>query len=343
MSEAPYPPAEPPADGDRTSQVPPSAAPRFSASASVPAPPPSTYGPPPNQAGAGAFGQPPFGQGAPQFGQPPAPPSAPQSGSARVGASASVPVPPAYTPNAPGNFGAPPQGYPAQSTVYGQPGGGQPGPQSPPGGQPGGGYGQGGTYAAPPGGYSGGAYGPPAGPHGPQGPGGPQGPPGPGGSPGPQGSQGPGQAGPGHGGAQGGGFYYGPQNYGQPTPEPGRGPRDKMTPTGGWPYVEQSPEPAKKSRKGITIAVIAVAVIIVVAVGGYVGLKLATKGNQFVVGACVKQGGDNSATVVDCSTAGAYRITKVVDTESGCGDTTQPSVKLTDNSATRYACLSPAA
>lgn len=115
-----------------------------------------------------------------------------------------------------------------------------------------------------------------------------------------------------------------------------------MGPTGGWPYVEGAPEAPKKSRKGVTIAVIAVAVLVVVAVGGYVGLKLATNNNQFVVGACVKQGSDNSATVVDCSTAGAYRITKVVDSETGCGDASQPSVVLRENNATRYACLAPA-
>jgi hypothetical protein len=115
-----------------------------------------------------------------------------------------------------------------------------------------------------------------------------------------------------------------------------------MTPTGGWPYVEQQGEPPKKSRKGVTIAVIAVAVIVVVAIGGYVGLKLANSNNQFVVGACVKEGSDKSATIVDCSTSGAYRITKVVDNESECGDTSQPSVTLSENNRTRFACLSPA-
>ncbi len=114
-----------------------------------------------------------------------------------------------------------------------------------------------------------------------------------------------------------------------------------MGPTGGWPYVEQPAEPAKKSRRGVTIAVIIVAVLVVVGVGGYVGLKLATKGNQFVVGACVKQDGAN-ATVVDCSTPGSFVITDVVPSGQSCPDVGLPSVTLTDsNNNTTYACLKP--
>src|SRR5215472_1538201 len=122
MSEAPYPPAEPPADGDWTGQVPPPGTPRYSASASVPNPPanqpPDPYGSFGQPAG-GQYGQPgpsPYGQPAPgSFGQPgpspygePAPGGfgQPPAGSARVGASASVP--PAGPPS---NFGAPPQGF----------------------------------------------------------------------------------------------------------------------------------------------------------------------------------------------------------------------------------------
>jgi hypothetical protein len=101
--------------------------------------------------------------------------------------------------------------------------------------------------------------------------------------------------------------------------------------------------PAKKSRRGVTVAVIAVAVLIVVAVGGYVGLKLATKGTQFTVGACVKQDGTN-ATVVDCTTAGAFVITKLADSEGQCPDPGQPWITLTDqnNKTTSVACLRPA-
>jgi hypothetical protein len=83
MSEAPYPPAEPPADGDRTTQVPPphGMAPRFSASASVPVPPagpapgPAAYASPTSQFGQGTqYGQPaPGAQFGPDgaLGQPP--------------------------------------------------------------------------------------------------------------------------------------------------------------------------------------------------------------------------------------------------------------------------------
>ena len=36
------------------------------------------------------------------------------------------------------------------------------------------------------------------------------------------------------------------------------------------------------------------------------------------------------------------QITKVVNNESDCGDATQPSVVLSDNKGTKYACLAPA-
>jgi hypothetical protein len=271
-------------------------------------------------------------------------------------------------PPAPPTFGAPPQGYPGPSNVYGQGGG-----QAPAGGNvygagpAGGNPGQGFTPDAPTSsmGQQGVAYGSPAPGGSPYGgntysPGQPQqfggqqqyggqqygGNQGFGGStygPPPGGGAQPAQA-PAPGGFGGqGGFQGGGQPYGQaPAPETNRGPRDKMAPTGGWPYVEGQPEAPKKSRRGVTIAVIAVAILVVVGVGGYVGLKLATSSNQFVVGACVKENADKSATVVDCSTSGAYRITKVVTNEGDCGDSTQPSVVLTDNKGTKYACLAPA-
>ncbi len=303
MSEPAYPPAEP-AEGDRTSQAPPSGPPRYSASASVPVPPPTsnTYG---TQGGGSGYGQPsPFGQGAPPFGQPPAQPPQGQGSGAptRVGASASVPVPPAYAPPppaAPTTYGAPPQGYPAQPGVYGQPAaptqyGTPPGTAAPPG--------PGAPPSAPPmgGGYAGGYPGP----------------------------------------GQGGGYGQ-PQPYGQP--EPARQQRgDKMVPTGGWPYVEQAEQP-RKSRKGLTITVIIVAVLVVVGIGGYVGLKLATQSeHSYAVGTCVKQDG-SGASIVDCSVAGAYRITSIVDTESGCTDASQPSLVLSTGGTRKYACLASAA
>jgi hypothetical protein len=87
---------------------------------------------------------------------------------------------------------------------------------------------------------------------------------------------------------------------------------------------------------------IVLAVLVVVGIGGFVGLKLATQGSDaFAVGACVKQSGAN-ATVVDCGQSGAYRITSIVDTENGCPDPSQPSLVLTTAGSRKYACLSPA-
>jgi hypothetical protein len=140
-----------------------------------------------------------------------------------------------------------------------------------------------------------------------------------------------------------GGTYGTPnfgQTYGQPAgdrPPPGQ-------PTGGWPYVQgDAAEPAaRKPRKGLIIALIAAAILVVVGVGGYVGWSLTTQGGGFEVGTCVKQDGTGAA-VVDCTAEGAYRITSIEDNENGCPDPNQPTLQLSGPVGSRsYACLVPA-
>jgi hypothetical protein len=293
MSEAPYSPAEPPADDDGPNQSPPQ---RYSASASVPVPPPSNQ-PPQPYGGAPSYGQPGYGPAGSygaggQIGQPPAPGQSPPTGTARVAASASVPVPPAApAPSSPPPPAAPP---PAPAAPPLPPGTyGSPSPYAPPGYGQAQGQGQG-QYGQPP--FGGGE---PAG------------------------------AAP-----MGQGAYQ--PSYGQPPP------RDPSVPTGGWPYVESAPAEERKSRKGLIITLIVVAVVLVVAVGGYVGWSLTTRGSEFVEGACVKQSGTD-AVVVDCSEAGAFQITTIADNEAGCTDPNQPTVVLTGPMGNRrFACLAPA-
>jgi hypothetical protein len=359
MSEAPYSPAEPPAEGDRTNQAPPSpnATPRFSASASVPVPPAKPQGsatPPAFGQGYGAqgldgpagqgyggqgfdgpagqgyggqgfdgpagqspMGQAPLGQ-APlgqSLGQPPA------SGSARVAASASVPSPAPNSPPspaaAPSNFGtAPPANFPAQPGTYGSPGGsgqpyGSPPAPSPYQPQPSAPQAQfnsapaPATYGAPP------ASSPPQPQYG--------------GSydrPAPMG--------------QGG---YSPGMYGQPAADPGQAGRGIQA---SWPEPEQA---KPKSRRGLIITLIIAAVVVVVGIGGYVGWSLTNRGSDFKAGACVKQSGTDSVVLADCTAAGAYKITNIVDTENGCPDANQPTLVLTERVGgnRRWACLTPAA
>ena len=153
-----------------------------------------------------------------------------------------------------------------------------------------------------------------------------------------------GQQGYGTGGQQGGsaGQSYGQPSY-QPSPLPQPDPRQRDPraggSTGGWPQVEKG-EQAPKSRKGMTIGLIVLAILVVVGVGGYVGLKLATRADVYTVGQCVRQDGA-AAAVVDCGTAGAYKITQIVDTEGQCTDATQPSLLLTGGDKSRVACLGP--
>jgi hypothetical protein len=153
------------------------------------------------------------------------------------------------------------------------------------------------------------------------------------------------------------GSYSAPGTYGQPAADPGR-PRDGYGqpvgqpggqpggPQGGQPaWAESEPQaPVRKSRKGLIIALIVAAVVLVVGVGGYVGWSLTNRGSAFTVGACVKpDGGD--AVVTDCSTSGAFKITNIVDTENGCTDPNQPSLVLTERvgGGHKWACLAPAA
>jgi hypothetical protein len=249
------------------------------------------------------MGQAPMGSAS--MGQAPMGQAGPASGSARVGGSASVPgsfAPP--PPPAPTTYGAAPQqAYPAQSGVYGQPmGSGQYGNQPPPpSGQP---FGQpsGGPAGAPP------AFGP----------------------------------------AQGSpmGQAYGQPSYSSPPPPPpasapdaGRQP-NVMPQAGGWPHAEDGEQP-RKSRKGLTIALIVIAILAVAGVGSYVGLKLATRADVYVVGACVRQDGTEAA-IVECGASGAYKITQLVDNESQCPDATQPSLLVTAGGKTQVACLGPA-
>lgn len=339
-SEVPYPPAEQPADGDRTSQVPPPAGnagpPRYSASASVPVPPSL---PPRNDAQRGERADAQRGEPQPsQYGQGwPSPAGQPPTGPARVAATASVPVPPpgqnpygasppsASTPPGQASYGSSPA-YPTASNVYGgqsnQPAGGPPPP-----GQ----YGAPPSHPAPP--HS-------AGPH--------QAPGGMGGSMGQPSMGGGGMGGGGIGGGGMGGGGMGQPGYpppGYPTGQEPRGGRgEKIAPTGGWPYVEQPSMPARKSRRWLLITLIAIGAVILIGGAAAIGYAVFVgRGSAYEVGACVRQQGDG-AVVVDCDTTGAYEIVSLVDSEDGCPDPTQPSVELTGGGRARQiACLKPVA
>ncbi|MFC7481822.1 hypothetical protein ACFQX7_19715 [Luedemannella flava] len=154
----------------------------------------------------------------------------------------------------------------------------------------------------------------------------------------------------------------GPQTYGAPAPgvfgganapqgqsprgdygRPGAEPPAPAAPTGGWPYVG-GPAPAPKSRKGLVIILAIVGAVIVIGGAAAIGfLALGGTGDDYKVGACVRQDGTGAA-VVDCSTSGAYKITNRVASVDKCPDPSQPAIVL--KSATKsdeVACLAPAA
>jgi hypothetical protein len=136
---------------------------------------------------------------------------------------------------------------------------------------------------------------------------------------------------------------FGQPSYGQPSPPPEPARPGKGVPPGGWPYVGQVEAPPRKSRKGLIIALVVAAVLVVVGIGGYVGWSLTNQTSAFTVGACVKQDG-SAGVIVDCSTSGAFRITSIEDSVTACPDANQPSLVLTGGvgGSRKYACLAPA-
>jgi hypothetical protein len=89
--------------------------------------------------------------------------------------------------------------------------------------------------------------------------------------------------------------------------------------------------------------VVLAAVIVVVGVGAFIGLKYlsAGTGNDFAVNKCVQQQGD-SAILVDCGTPGAYRIDSIVNSQTECEDARQPWLEVTETTGAKtYRCLVP--
>jgi hypothetical protein len=86
-----------------------------------------------------------------------------------------------------------------------------------------------------------------------------------------------------------------------------------------------------------------IAVLVVVGVGAYVGLKLkSNSGPSFAVDSCVLQQGD-TAVATDCSTPGAFVITSEVRNSTLCQDARQPWLEIDEgNGQKSYRCLAPA-
>jgi hypothetical protein len=147
---------------------------------------------------------------------------------------------------------------------------------------------------------------------------------------------------PGQPGQQGQPGPYGSPVYGQQQGDPGR--RDGGQAPTGWAEPGQEPQPpAGKSKRGLIVTVIVVAVLIVVGVGAFVGWSLTNKTSDFTVGACVKQDGSD-AVITDCAGgSGVFKIASIVDAENGCPDANQPSLVLTERvgGAKKWACLTP--
>jgi len=148
-----------------------------------------------------------------------------------------------------------------------------------------------------------------------------------------------GQAPMGQGGYAPGGYPSAPGESGRPE---GPGGGRSGEPTGGWPYLQQAPAPAKPRRRWLLITVIAVIGLLLIGGAGAIGYEVTHRGDKFKVGACVQQDGEG-ARVVACSTQGAYQIVSIVDSSDKCPNADQPSVLLSGGGKpNQVACLKPA-
>jgi hypothetical protein len=168
----------------------------------------------------------------------------------------------------------------------------------------------------------------------------------PGGYGGPPSSFGPPQAPPSYGQPPAGGAFDAPRGgYGSaPSPNYGGGYSPPPSDFGGDYEAPPPPLPQqRKPRRGLIVALIVIVVLAVSGVGAFIAISLKTKGGtQYEVGQCVlPQGGD--AVVVDCSTAGAYRVVSSVSSQDQCTDASQPYLQVPNaTGGSSYRCLASA-
>jgi hypothetical protein len=90
----------------------------------------------------------------------------------------------------------------------------------------------------------------------------------------------------------------------------------------------------------VIIALIAVAALLLLGAGGFVAFKVLGSSNNFAVGSCVKQDGNN-AKQVDCDESGAFSVVSKETKREDCADQAQPFVLIERDGKTEVLCLSP--
>ncbi|WP_203926341.1 LppU/SCO3897 family protein [Virgisporangium ochraceum] len=90
----------------------------------------------------------------------------------------------------------------------------------------------------------------------------------------------------------------------------------------------------------LVIALIAVAALLLLGTGGFVAFKVLGSSNNFAVGSCVKQDG-NEAKQVDCDEDGAFSVVSKETKREDCADQAQPFVLIERDGKTEVLCLSP--
>jgi hypothetical protein len=99
----------------------------------------------------------------------------------------------------------------------------------------------------------------------------------------------------------------------QSQPDPGQSRFDSFKPE------PEPPAPTKGGTAKVLIMVIGACLLLIgLAFGALIAVgKLVGSGDELAVGQCVKRQ-DNTAVVVDCGTAGSFKITKKVTTQQDC-------------------------
>ncbi len=104
------------------------------------------------------------------------------------------------------------------------------------------------------------------------------------------------------------------------------------------------PPPPTKSKRGLIIGIVVVAIVILGLVGAGVTWALSRSSDtaSFAVNSCVQKS-DEKAIAVSCSATGAYQIVSKVDTVDKCPDRNQPYVVLQQSGKPdQVLCLKPA-
>ncbi len=89
------------------------------------------------------------------------------------------------------------------------------------------------------------------------------------------------------------------------------------------------------------IGLVVAGILLLLAAGGVVAMKVLGSSSSFAVNSCVKQDG-TEAKEVDCDDEGAFRVVSKEAKKEDCADQAQPFVLIERDGRNEVLCLAPA-